>query len=197
MLSRSSILMPLCLAAACGQEESPRQVDVGAASGAPLATIGKNDTARVANQAERDILRKVAMYTEFERQAIEVRRGNVSNFGLTVIRCIEALADRILDERKSDLAELAAASATLNIETPDALDEDYKGYLGLIEKGDPFPTAFSAEQALIHIEMIGEVQGFVSSQPDSPIQPWAERVLGRLKDRMSEIDPDSCADRPH
>jgi hypothetical protein len=48
-------------------------------------------------------------------------------------------------------------------------------------------------QAAVHGEVIGELQDFAATFPDSPIRSWADRTVLKLKDRLKELDPDICA----
>jgi hypothetical protein len=177
------ILLAVCVAAACSQNQ--QQALTGASPAAPPTA---NEGPPTAKPEENNILRIVAMYNEFERQAIAQRVK--PRWARKSIICNDALIARISGERESDLAELASAARMVNTSPPDGtLNEDYEGYLGLIT-GE---TAFSAEQAAIHGEVIGELQDFAATFPDSPIRPWADRTVSKLKDRLNEINPDVCA----
>jgi uncharacterized protein YdbL (DUF1318 family) len=177
------VLLAVCGAAACNQNQ--QQALTGASATAPPTV---NEGPPITKPEEHNILRIVAMYDEFERQAIARRLR--PNWQGGIVSCNDALIARISRERDLDLAELASAARTMNLPTPDgALGEDYKGYLGLIT-GE---TAFAAEQALIHSEVIAELQHFAAAFPESPIRPWADRTIVKLDDRLNEINPAVCA----
>jgi hypothetical protein len=185
--NRLGVLIALSLAA-CGQSESRQTTSTETASPAPAAP------AAAATAEELSVLHTVATYYEFERQAIEARRsksGGRYQLSFPGPSCVDSLVLRIARERASDVDELEDAVRALNSSMPDgSLDEDYKGYLGLAVEND---GAFSAEQALIHGEVIGELRRFASAFPDSRIRPWADQTTLKLKDRLNEINPDVCA----
>jgi len=100
------------------------------------------------------------------------------------------LIDSVLAGHEAEVKAIADAANLLNLQPPrSALDEDHKGYLRIVKSpnGGVEATLFAAEQATIHMAMIGDVQGFLMDNPNSRIRRWAEGFMVTLKTRLKDV----------
>lgn len=183
-MRRPHLLLLALALTACGQGNQPPSADVAAAAGPAEAIVPKQAPADY--KAEAAVLRTLAMYEEFEKQVSILHPADART--PRYVGGAESLTKSLAVTHDLEVASIADAAKAIGLPPPDGtLDEDYKGYLGMIRGAGS--TEIAAEQTLIHTSTIQEVETFLQDHPDTPLRAWAESFLVTLKTRLDYVRP--------
>jgi putative membrane protein len=149
-----------------------------------LAACGRSAAPHVAgaNSPEAAFLGNAAMFENYAIQAAELAQAHGQS------DAVKTYAASAITEHRAMLQQLTEAARQSGLAAPDdALDDNYRAYLGMLEHQNPqsFDTTYASQQSIAYISASGQYDTFVASAGDSPLRSWAQSQTEHLHDGIA------------